>query len=582
MKKLYILLISLFVISSAIAGTKKADRLYENWEYFKAAKLYKKEAEKRPSADVYFKLGQCYRKMNSYKNLEQAAYDKVNAYGTYKDPIFYLHYGQVLKNNGKNDQAKIAFNKFSELMPNDPRGKFYAESIEIVKRDHQSDEAIKVSNVAVLNSAEADYSPVKYKDGIVFTTSRKTEGHGKIYSWTGDNYLDLYYAKFTNDKLKFDEIGVFGSEKNNKKYHDGPACFSKNYDTLYVSRVDKTLKGKMKKTLNIERNQIFVSTLKDGEWLTSLPFEYNNDTFSVANPYLSNDGTKLYFVSDMQGGYGQTDIYYCNKQGDSWSTPINMGPNVNTFNREKFPTLDSIGNLYFASDGYQGFGGMDICVSKKTGTYYEKAIPMKTPINSADDDYGILFTQHEKAGYISSNRELNNKGDADIFYFDITKDDLDENLLVSNYTIGYVKKLSTPTKAVAPVMAVVPVKPKPQAFNPYRLEQHFIYFDFDKSTLRDQAKLYLDSIVVYMKENPTSSIIITGHCDERGTAKYNLNLSNKRSKVTYQYLTNKGIKKERIDAKGYGLTRMVNKCEDGVICTEAEHQMNRRVEFYFE
>ncbi len=585
MKKLYILLISLFVMSTAMAGTKKADRLYKNWEYYKAAELYKKEAEKNPSADVYFKLGQCYRKMNSYKNLEQAAYDKVNAYGVYKDPIFYLNYGQVLKNNEKYELARIAFNKYSELVPNDPQGKFFAESIDVIKKDKATDEKIKVQNVAMINSSSADYSPVKYKDGIVFASSRKTEGHGKIYSWTGANYLDLYYAKSTNDKMKFENIDVFGSDKNNKKYHDGPACFSKNYDTLYVSRVDKTLKGKMKKTLNIERNQIFISTQEDGKWLNSLPFQYNNDTFSVANPYLSKDGTKLYFVSDMQGGYGHTDIYYCNKEGDKWSTPINLGSNVNTFNREKFPMIDSVGNLYFASDGYQGYGGMDIIISKNYNGYFEKGIPMKTPVNSSDDDYGILFTQHDKAGYISSNREIGSKGDADIFFFDMNKDNLDKSLMSSNYTIGYIKNITEPIKTAPPVVSIVPVKPiepKPEVFNPSPLLQHFIYFDFDEYALRDNAELYLDSIVVYMKENPESSIMITGHCDERGSAKYNLNLSNKRSKITYQYLVNKGIKKERINAKGYGLTRMVNKCENGVICTEEEHQMNRRVEFYFE
>lgn len=568
--------------TSAIANTKKADRLFNNWEYFKAAELYKKEAAKNPSADVYYKLGECYRMMNSYKQLEQAADDKVNSYGTYKIPEFYLNYGQVLKNNGKNEEAKAAFRKYAELMPNDSRGNFYYSSMDIIKNDHASDETIKVDNVAELNSSDADFSPVKYKDGIVYTTTRKTGGHSKIYSWTGANYLDLYYAKATNDKLKFENVAPFGGKINNKKYHDGPACFSANYDTIYVSRVDKTLRGKMKRTLNIERNQIFVSTLEDGEWTKLDEFEYNSDTFSVANPFLSKDGSTLYFVSDMPGGYGQTDIYYSTKQGKGWGKPVNMGPNVNTFNREKFPMVDSVGNFYFASDGYQGFGGMDICISICNNNYYQKAIPMKTPINSSFDDYGILFTQFEKAGYISSNRTLNSKGDADIFYFNINKDIVDKKLVASIYTIGYTKDqvLPPPAMVIAPPPVIIP--PAPIVFNPSILLQHFIYFDFDKYDLRENAITYLDSIVVYMNENPLSKIKMTAHCDERGSAKYNMTLSNKRAKVTYNYLVTNGIKKERIAAKGYGLTRMVNKCENGVICTETEHQQNRRVEFYFE
>ena len=138
-------------------------------------------------------------------------------------------------------------------------------------------------------------------------------------------------------------------------------------------------------------------------------------------------------------------------------------------------------------------------------------------------------------------------------------------------------------KPIAAVVEPAPYVPAPPiAFNPSVLIQHFIYFDFDKSDLRENAVTYLDSIVVFMNTNPKSIIKMTAHCDERGSAKYNMNLSVKRAKVTKEYLIQHGINKYRISAKGLGLTRMVNKCENGVICTELEHQQNRRVEFYFE
>lgn len=578
MKKVYIIILSFFLIGNAIANTKKADRLFERWDYFKAAELYKKEAAKNPSAEVYYKLGQCYSRMNSYKRLEEDAYNKVNAYGLYKDPLFYLDYGHVLKCNGKNEQSKAAYLKYAELVPTDNRGNFYAESIDIVKKDHLSDENILVKNLTELNSTSADYNPVSYKDGIVFASSRKTEGHTKLYAWTGLNYLDLYYAKSTSDKMKFTNIKEFGNEFNNKKYHDGPACFSKNYDTLYVSRVDKSLKGKMKKSLKIERNKIFISTLEDNEWKKSIPFEYNNDTFSIANPYLSRDGMKLFFVSDMPGGYGLSDLYYSNKEGNLWSTPINLGPNVNTSNHEKFPMIDSLGNLYFSSDGYQGIGGMDICVATKNGFSFNAAKILKTPLNSSYDDYSILFTQYGRSGYISSNREMANVGDADIYYFDMNN--IGPEVMVSNYVIGYVKtQKAAPVVVSKPIVVETPIALK---FNPSKLENHFIYFDFDKQDLRPNAIIYLDSMVVFLKENPNMNILLTGHCDERGTANYNLKLSRKRSDITRDYLENAGISKNRISTKAYGMSRMVNKCEDGVICTEYEHQLNRRVEFYFE
>jgi peptidoglycan-associated lipoprotein len=574
MKKKYIIIIASFFCLTAIAKTPKADRLFERWEYFRAAKLYEKEAAKHPDADVYFKLGECYRKMNKYKE-EQMAYDKVNAKGTYSKPEFYLNYGLVLKNNGNYEAAKIAFNKYTELVPADPRGKFFSESIDIATEDHKFDEPVKMSNVASLNTEEADFSPVLYRNGIVFASARKTDGHGKTYGWTGSNYLDLYYAKKGVNDTIYSDVTPFGGKNLDKQFHDGPACFTKNCDTIYTSRVAKDLRGEEKKTLNIERNKIFMSTLKDGNWTKETPFFLNSDSFSVANPYLTTDGSRIYFVSDMPGGFGETDIYYCNRVGSTWSKPINMGPNVNTFNREKFPSLDSSGNFYFASDGYQGFGGLDICVALNKNGSLEKAIPMKSPINSVTDDYGIAFLKGGKTGYISSNRYQNGKGDDDILYFDLsgTKD-----LTASVYTIGYKPAIKEQDIAITPdVVLLNPISSsftKPVSFG-------FIYFDYDKSNIRPDAISRLDSIVAYLKEFPDMNLVMGGHCDNHGTPEYNIALSNQRDASTVHYLISKGIKANRMVAKGYGLTQMVNRCEVGVICNDAEQQLNRRVEFYF-
>ncbi len=442
MKKIYIILIAVLICSTAIAQTKKADRLFDRWEYFRASKIYEKSAAKTANVDTYYKLGICHQKMNNYKDA-MYAFDFVNAAGTYSNPEFYLNYGQVLKNNNKYEQAKIAFKKYNELVPNDPRGIFYYNSIDVVYDDRLTDLPVNISGVIAINTQNADFSPVFHNEGIVFTSNRKTSGHCKIYGWTGDHYLDLYYAKKGSDNKSFTEVAPFGGKKINKKYHDGPACFSKNGDTIYISRVEKYLQGDDKKALMIERNKIFVSTNNGKKWSKAKPLELNSDNYSVANPYLSPDGLRLYFVSDMPGGYGETDIYYCNRMGSGWSQPINLGPNVNTFNREKYPSLDATGNLYFASDGYQGYGGLDICVALNTNGNFAKAIPMKYPFNSFTDDYSILFIQDEKTGYISSNRSEGGQGDADIFYFDLISDASTSDLKTSEYTIGY------KTKAIA-------------------------------------------------------------------------------------------------------------------------------------
>jgi outer membrane protein OmpA-like peptidoglycan-associated protein/tetratricopeptide (TPR) repeat protein len=562
-----VLLISIAALFplNATANTQKADRLFDQWEYFRAAKLYEKEATKHPDADIYFKLGECYRKMNLHEE-EQAAYDKVNGYGIYSKPEFYMNYGQILRTNGMTEQSKRAFAKYSELVPSDPRGKFFSECIEIVAEDHKWDEPVSVHNATLLNTQNADLCPVLYKDGIVFTSNRKTPGRNKIYGWTGANYLDLYYAQKGIGDLDYTYVAEFGGKKIVKKFNDGPACFSKHFDTIYISRVDRDLQGKKKATLGIERNKIFMSAMKDGKWVEAVPFYLNNDAYSVANPFLSVDGSRIYFVSDMPGGYGETDIYYCNRENNGWGAPINMGPNVNTFNREKYPALDAKGNFYFSSDGYQGFGGLDICVALNNNGVLAKAIPMKSPINSPADDFGIMFLKEGKTGYITSNRAAAGMGDDDIFHFTLLTDNIDTDLVTSAYTIGYRPKVQKSNIAPRENVSIKPVLPN----------DILILFDFDRSQIRPDAIAHLDSVVRYMNEFPGLTLLVTGRCDCRGTSDYNLDLAERRGEATLRYLNDNGIKASRMKSEGYGINNRPNRCENGVSYSDTEHQVNRR------
>lgn len=500
MKKIYLLIFTALFSLTTMAQYKKADRLFDRWEYYRAAKIYEKKANKNSSAEAYVRLGECYQKMNLYKEA-LAAYDIVNSKNPYITPEFYLNYGLILQNNGKDAQAKEAFKKYSEAMQNDPRGDFFAAAIDIAREDRKYDEPITIKNVGALNSENADLCPVLYKDGIVFTSSRKTSGHGKIYGWTGANYLDLYYAKKGSDNLNFTDVTPFGGKKISKKYHDGPACFSKNFDVIYISRVQKDLRGSKKRTLGIETNKIFVSTMKDEKWTKNIPFQYNSDTYSVSNPFLTADGSRLYFVSDMPGGLGNADIWYCNRQGDAWSNPINMGANINTFNSERYPSVDSEGNLYFASDGYQGFGGLDICVSINNNGTFQKAIPMKAPFNSSYDDYGVTFIEDGRIGYISSNRYENGKGDDDILYFNLSEDNVPATLVTSVYTMGYKQK---PKAEVAPkvMFAVnspenIPLERRVRETFPIR---NYIFFDLESTKIPDRYVLLTKDEVKNFKE----------------------------------------------------------------------------------
>ncbi len=503
---------------------------------------------------------------------EQAAYDKVQDYGIYNNPDFYMYYGQVLKSNGNNLAAKIAFNKYSELVPANSGGIFYSQSIDIVAADHRWDEPVSINNVASLNTPNADLCPVRYKDGIVFTSNRKTHGRNKIYGWTGANYLDLYYAKSGVGDLDYVNLEAFGGHKIIKKFNDGPACFSKNFDSIYISRVNRDLRGKEKAALRIERNKIFMSVMKDSQWVKAFPFYLNNDTYSVANPFLTADGTRLYFVSDMPGGFGETDIYYCIHQANGWGPPINMGPNINTPGREKYPTMDSKGDFYFSSDGYQGFGGLDICVATNNGGVLAKAIPLKAPINSPADDFGILFLKEGKTGYITSNRSADGPGDDDIYYFSLLNKGIDSSLVTSAYIIGYRPKKNEPEPVSTPIAQIKAKVPG----------DIIIHFDFDKSHIRTEAIVQLDSVVSIMNEFPALTLLVSSHCDCRGSSIYNIALAERRSNATLNYLSNKGINAKRLTSQGYGLNNMPMPCEEGIFISDPEHQLNRRAYCHFQ
>jgi outer membrane protein OmpA-like peptidoglycan-associated protein len=559
--------------STDMGHTKKADRLFDKWEYYEAAKEYEDVAKDNPSPDVYYKLGQCYQKMFRFQEAVDA-YDKVNSYGSFNQPDFYLNYGLVLKANGRYDDARAAFMKYDSMASNDSRGKFYANSCDVVLDDLQKPMPVTVSNVESINTSDAAFGAAMYDGGIVFASNSASSTGHKTFPWTGKSYLDLVYAKRGSSDTEFSGTSSFAGEVN-ENYHDGPASFTKNYDTIYFSRVSRELKGSEKRTLKVERSKIYYSVLKDGKWSEEKPFTFNNDSFGVFTPYVSSDGTRLYFASDMPGGMGQTDIYYCVKDGQGWSKPINVGPAVNTFGREQFPSLDAEGNLYFASDGYMGYGGLDMCVSKIAGGSFQHAEVLKAPLNSPDNEYGITFLKSQKSGYISSARK-EGKGDADIYYFNLEKDSLPCEVNTTNYVIGF----ECPKKEEVAEAHNDSIKPVTVVDNNLAgLLILPVYFDFDKSDIRPDAINNLDSVIRIMKAHPGWNMKISGNADCRGSNEYNIALSQRRANSVVKYLSARGISTSRLQTMAYGESKLVNHCSDGVPCSEGEHQQNRRVEF---
>ena len=205
--------------------------------------------------------------MSAHFRDEESAFAKVDEFGTYSDPNYYLEYARTLRTNGKIPEAKAQVEKYLSIKPEDPKGLFLSNSFELIENDRATDQPISIKNMGNVNSIAADFYPVRFKNQIIFNSSRKSENHRKKYGWTGSYFLDLFQADITADETKLEYIQPFEIAGINKKFHDGPICFSKNYDTLIFSRVDKYLKGTDKADLNIERNKIIMRQFKNNEWL---------------------------------------------------------------------------------------------------------------------------------------------------------------------------------------------------------------------------------------------------------------------------------------------------------------------------
>jgi peptidoglycan-associated lipoprotein len=452
------------------------------------------------------------------------------------------------------------------------------------------------------------------------------EPNKNIYGWTGNHYLRLY------TKTGTDSIVLFPIEAGTE-YHIGPASFTQKGDEMYftLTRIPEKLnytkveilKGKQA-TVNIE----IYSSKKDtsGKWGTPVAFKYNMvNEYSVGDPFISTDGQSLYFSSNRPGGKGGTDLYVCQKtDAGDWGLPVNL-TEVNTEGNERSPSFDGNNNFYFSSDGRVGMGGLDIFSAKLIGGKISEPQNMGYPVNSPQDDFTFNLST-ATTGYLSSNR-IDGLGEDDVYNFTqqlilafklsgtvynkTTGQPLSNAIVTLNKTDGSGLKVETDErgkfkfnlekeadylltgektsyrtdgKSLTTVGLTESAEIKKDLYleaieinKAIKLEN--IYYDFDKSNIRADAAIELDKLVKIMIDNPTIWIELGSHTDSRGNDAYNLALSQRRADAAVQYIIDKGISKNRITAVGYGETRLLNKCTNGVQCTVAEHQLNRRTEF---
>ena len=382
----------------------------------------------------------------------------------------------------------------------------------------------------------------------------------------------------------------------------------------------------------------------EGKWANVVELPFNSNDYSCAHPALSPDDKTLYFASNMPGTVGQSDIFKVAINADgSFGTPESLGGGINTEARETFPFVTDENEIFFASDGQLGLGGLDVfsLIVYEDGTM-SKVFNVGSPVNSQQDDFAYLIDSKTKFGFFSSNRE-GGKGNDDIYKFveqiplpynckqivsgvitdEETKEVLanakvtlfDEDMNVISDMIAnekgeykfeelecektyFVRAESKDYETVETSVVTGSAPGETTAKLPItkRVKQvgvgsdlakafdiKIIYFDLDKSNIRPDAALQLEKILQVMKQYPTMKVDVRSHTDCRQTAKYNQALSDRRAKSTIAWLVKNGVAADRLTGKGYGESQLVNDCgcepTNESKCSEEEHQANRRSEF---
>jgi len=259
-------------------------------------------------------------------------------------------------------------------------------------------ETYTISPVGFNSKTNDEFSPVYYKNGLVFCSNRNWNLFRNYQTSENKGLLKINFADTLTNKVR-----LF-SRSLSTRYNDGPASFSKNGDTIYFSRNLK-VDGIAEQEIS-PRNKlgIFTATLEGNDWVKILDVRFNNEYYNITTPYISPDGKRLFFASDNPSGIGGTDIYYCNWKGDYWDEPVNLGPAVNTTGNESYPFVNSEGGLFFASDGHPGLGGKDIFYTKEVNNKWLAPVHLDAPINSKNDDFGLIADSIMSKGYFSSKR----------------------------------------------------------------------------------------------------------------------------------------------------------------------------------
>ncbi len=654
MKKLILFLFLAAFIYKLEAQVSKGDEYFNTYQFDLAKDFYEKALgtlkTQEERAQVNYKLGYCYKMLGDSDKAEMYFGAAVKNYvkGVIKPDVL-LFYADALRMNGKYEDAIEVYKQYLQISPNDHRATSGLESCKIVPQWINRPTRYKVNNVARFNTANLDFSPAwATKDFrvIYFTSSREgTKGSRNNYK-TGQKFTDIFEISQDRKGAWSEPIPLVG--EINSEEDEGACVVSMKGSEMYFTRC------KAGKTVD-EPCKIFYVAKKGNAWdIPTVITIQGFANYEIGYPALSPDDKILYFSAEAPDGYGGMDLYMAyriNNSPTNFGRPINLGPIVNTPGDEVFPTVRHDGTLYFSSDGHKGMGGLDIYKTIRDEKGNIIGIEnMKFPINSSFDDFGIIFEGKEERGYFSSNRK-GGKGLDDIYSFvlpplvitlnGMVRDttDMDKILMVKDAKITLLNDAGIVAEMKSSETGTFKYQLEPNQNYKVKAEVNKDYFsnsvtfttmnveydtvinvvinlakipriivlpnieyDYDKATLRPQSMVALDELVKTLNDNPNLVIELRAHTDFRGNDDYNMKLSQARAQSCVDYLISKGIKPDRLVAKGFGesMPRVVTKeiakefsfLKEGDVLTEdfivklkdnskieIAHQLNRRTEF---
>ncbi len=719
-KRLFPIVAALCLCAGIASGQdpkiRKAEEAMQLLQYAEAIKLYEEVLSKAEDQGVRIGLAVACQKNQEYGRAA-AVFAQVKDW-TQVAPEHLLQYGRVLLRAASCAEAQPVFDTYCERKPLDPRVALFRDVCSVLERLRADKGAFEVFPAGV-NTTFHEMAPVFYNEQLVFASNR--------ISLKGE-FLDLFVAA---DPEGSAEAVPFAPELNTK-LHEATATFTADLNRIFFTRSRENTKPLIDS--RIVPLEILTSTRRaDGTWAAPEPLNLTDPAYSSAHPSLGPDGKRLYFSSDRPGGFGGKDIYYSEQTASGWSTPVNLGPEINTEGDELFPFIGPDNRLYFSSDGHLGLGGQDIfyAVPRSSGEW-GGVENMGVPFNSTEDDFALVLKTDGRSGYFSSNRSGGAGGD-DVYgfrrlYYDLelSFEQASNALPVSGLTArsdcGALlegKWLRLPPTSCCTVTAQAPgfetVVRKICASDagvdfskPYRIaldaekvyslqgsvtDQHSgaplagatiqvfekpgklitalvtdkegnfsmrlpnnkcytfkvekgdyfartmddevcaqgsqtlfvldvllqpfwisaaqtrnslsgaapakgvfltgvvtgsdntapfllqIYYNQYSAQIREDAMPEMERLFRLLEDNPSVILEISSHTDSRGDKSFNQRLSQKRAENVVKWLIDRGIERNRLKAKGYGESRLVNHCADGVTCPEAEHQFNRRTEF---